>query len=51
MADNDFFDIDEFVIDPDEVQAPVNSGEVFDTGHDQDLFSSGTPQDIFTTKD
>lgn len=48
MADNDFFDIDEFVIDPDEI-APVDESELFDTGRDQDLFSSGNPQDIFTT--
>jgi len=48
---DDFFDIDEFVIDPDELQNSPANGEVFDTGHDQDLFSSGTPQDIFSTKD
>lgn len=48
---DDFFDIDEFVIDPEELQNHPERGEVFDTGHDQDLFSSGTPQDIFTTKD
>ncbi len=47
---DDFFDIDEFVIDPEELQnAP--GGEVFDTGYDQDLFSSGTPQDIFNAKE
>jgi hypothetical protein len=46
----DFFDIDEFVIDPDDL-APVDDSELFDTGRDQDLFSSGTPQDIFTAGD
>ncbi len=51
MSNGDFFDIDEFVIDPEEVTAPVDAGEIFDTGREQDLFSSGTPQDIFTTKD
>lgn len=50
MAEGDFFDIDEFVIDPDEL-APVNPDEVFDTGQSQDLFSSGVPQDIFSTKE
>jgi len=49
MAD-DFFDIDEFVIDPDEI-APVEEGELWDTGQTQDIFSSGHPQDIFTTKE
>lgn len=47
---DDFFDIDEFVIDPDEVGA-VSDEELFDTGRDQDLFSSGTPQDIFNTRE
>jgi len=49
--DGDFFDIDEFVIDPDEVQAPVEEGELFDTGNPQDLFSSGQPSDLFSTKE
>jgi hypothetical protein len=44
--DGDFFDIDEFVIDPDEL-APVEEQELFDTGQRPDLFSSGIPQDIF----
>ena len=48
--EGDFFDIDEFVIDPDEI-APVSDEELFDTGREQDLFSSGVPQDIFNTKD
>ena len=47
---DDFFDIDEFVIDPDEL-TNVPESEIFDTGNPQDLFSSGTPQDIFSTKD
>ena len=50
MNNDDFFDIDEFVIDPDEI-APVDESELFDTGREQDLFSSGIPQDIFTTKE
>lgn len=48
MQNDDFFNIDEFVIDPDEVGA-VTEDELFDTGRDPDLFSSGTPQDIFNT--
>lgn len=48
---DDFFDIDEFVIDPDEVNAPVEEGELFDTGHESDLFSSGQPTDLFSTKE
>lgn len=48
--DGDFFDIEEFVIDPDEL-APVEEGELFDTGQSPDLFSSGQKQDIFTTKE
>jgi len=48
--DGDFFDIDEFVIDPDEL-TNVPESEIFDTGQQQDLFSSGVQQDIFTTKD
>jgi len=47
---DDFFDIDEFVIDPDEL-TNVPPDEIFDTGQQQDLFSSGVQQDIFTTKD
>jgi len=49
MSD-DFFNIDEFVIDPDEV-GEVSDEELFDTGQAPDLFSSGTPQDIFNTKE
>jgi hypothetical protein len=44
---DDFFDMDEFIIDPDEI-APVDEMELWDTGQSQDLFSSGEPQDIFT---
>lgn len=47
---DDFFDIDEFVIDPDEI-ANVSDEELFDTGREADLFSSGTPQDIFNTRE
>ena len=46
---DDFFDIDEFVIDPAEVESVPTTDELFDTGRDQDLFSSGVPQDIFNT--
>lgn len=48
--DGDFFDIEEFVIDPDEL-APVEPRELFDTGQAPDLFSSGQPQDIFNAKE
>jgi len=47
---DDFFDIDEFVIDPGEVDTVPTNDELFDTGRDPDLFSSGVPQDIFNTK-
>jgi hypothetical protein len=48
---DDFFDIDEFVIDPGEAENMPTTDEMFDTGRDQDLFSSGVPQDIFNTKE
>ena len=47
---DDFFDIDEFVIDPEELNN-VAEGEVFDTGQAPDFYSTGVPQDIFSTKD
>lgn len=50
MNNDDFFDIDEFVIDPEEINQ-VSEEELFDTGREPDLFSSGTPQDIFNTRD
>lgn len=50
MAQDDFFNIDEFVIDPEEI-APAEEGEIFDTGQAQDVFSSGQKSDIFTTKE
>lgn len=50
MMNDDFFNIDELVIDPDEI-APVEEGELWDTGQVQDIFSSGQPSDLFSTKD
>ena len=46
---DDFFDMDEFIIDPDEI-TPVDEMDLWDTGNTQDLFSSGEPQDIFTAE-
>ena len=46
---DDFFDMDEFMIDPEE--QPVEDWELFDTGQSSDIFSSGQPQDIFNTNE
>ncbi len=46
---DDLFTADEFLIDPEDVQAPT--GENWDTGIVPDIFASGDSQDIFNTKE
>lgn len=47
---DDFFSDDDFLIDPDDLY-PRDSDEGWDTGVSPDIFASGEPQDIFSTKD
>jgi hypothetical protein len=47
MEFEDFFDQEDFLIDPDELEN--KDGETWDTGIEPDIFSSGVEQDIFTT--
>lgn len=49
MAFDDFFQSDEFLIDPEDLETP--SGENWDTGIQPDIFATGELPDIFTTKD
>lgn len=49
MEFDDFFDQTEFLIDPDEKE--LQTDEKWDTGIPSDIFASGEPVDIFTTKD
>ena len=49
MAFDDFFQQDEFLIDPEDLETP--SGENWDTGIQPDIFATGESPDIFTTKD
>jgi len=49
MAFDDFFQQDEFLIDPEDVVA--TTGENWDTGIQRDIFASGDIQDIFSTKE
>ena len=49
MSFDDFFDQNDFLIDPEEMEN--NSGETFDTGIAPDIFTSGQQPDIFNTKD
>jgi hypothetical protein len=49
MAFDDFFQQDEFMIDPEDLETP--QGESWDTGIQQDIFASGEKQDIFNTRD
>lgn len=46
---DDLFEIEDFIIDPDELHPRDN--ESWDSGIEQDIFSTGTPQDIFSTRD
>jgi len=49
MAFEDFFDQEDFLIDPEDVNS--GTGETWDTGSSPDIFTSGQAPDIFTTKD
>lgn len=49
MSFDDFFNQEDFLIDPDDMEN--TSGETFDTGIVPDIFASGQSPDIFTTKD
>ena len=50
MVMDDFFDQDDFLIDPEDIEENT-SGETWDTGISPDIFASGESQDIFSTKD
>ena len=49
MQFDDFFDQEDFMIDPEDLEN--KSDEVWETGIDPDIFVSGAEQDIFSTKD
>lgn len=49
MQFDDFFDQDDFLIDPEDLEN--TSDENWDTGVKPDIFVSGGEQDIFSTKD
>jgi hypothetical protein len=48
---DDFFDQQDFVIDPDDLHSRENVNEDWDTGVTPDVFKSGGDQDIFSTKE
>ena len=47
--DDGLFDLDDFLIDPEDVSG--DNAETWDTGIESDIFASGSEPDIFTTKD
>jgi len=49
MQFDDFFDQEDFLIDPEDLEN--KSDEAWDTGINPDIFTSGVEQDIFTTKE
>ena len=50
MSFDDFFQQDEFLIDPEDIQDLPATTENWDTGNVPDIFASGDSPDIFTTK-
>jgi hypothetical protein len=48
---NDFFDQDEFLIDPTDEDTATTTMGSWDTGIQPDIFSSGEKPDIFSTKE
>jgi hypothetical protein len=46
---DEFFDFDDFAIDPDDLDS-VSQDESWDTGIEPDIFATGENQDIFSTK-
>ena len=50
MPFDDFFNQDEFLIDPEDTQDLPVTTENWDTGIDADIFASGESPDIFNTK-